>query len=184
MTPNILNSAGSPQREVLTFLADTGVRIGEVKWLTWDDVDLDRRLIHIRGKDPWQPKSRDARVIPINDRFVEMFSAMPRQGRWVFSARATTRHPQQGRQFSERRLLLYLKRVLKRLDLRGHLHTFRHSFISAAEIRGVPERVLRKWVGHVDREILDWYFHLADDESQEAMERLNGKRTTLEDAEE
>ena len=52
-----------------------------------------------------------------------------------------------------RRLLLDLKRVLKRLDLRGHLHTFRHSFISFAAIRGGSERVLQKWVGHLDREI-------------------------------
>ena len=28
-------------------------------------------------------------------------------------------------------------------------------------------------IGHVDREILDWYFHLADAESQEAMRRLS-----------
>jgi site-specific recombinase XerD len=64
-----------------------------------------------------------------------------------------------GRQISERRLLQYLKRVLKRLGLRGHLHTFRHSFISFAAFEGVSERVLRRWIGHVDREILDWYFH-------------------------
>lgn len=38
---------------------------------------------------------------------------------------------------------------------------------------GVPERVLRKWIGHVDREVLDWYYHLADRESQEAMKRLS-----------
>ena len=34
-------------------------------------------------------------------------------------------------------------------------------------------RVLRKWIGHVDREMLDWYFHLADSQSQEAMKRLS-----------
>jgi site-specific recombinase XerD len=91
----------------------------------------------------------------------------------VFTARVTGRHPEAGRQISERRLLQYLKRVLKRLGLRGHLHTFRHSFISFAAYEGVSERVLRTWIGHVDREILDWYFHLADAHSQEAMRKLS-----------
>jgi hypothetical protein len=93
--------------------------------------------------------------------------------RCVFTARIAAQHPEKGRQISERRLLQYLKRILKRLGLQGHLHTFRHSFISFAALQGIPERVLRKWIGHVDREILDWYFHLADRESQEAMKRLS-----------
>lgn len=169
----ILAEATSPHLEPLTFLAETGTRAGEAKWLTWDDVDLDRRLIHIRPKDDWKPKSGDERTVPISDRLLELLRSMPSNGRWVFTARVTARHPQPGRQISERRLLQYLKRVLTRLGLEGHLHTFRHSFISFAAIAGIPERVLRQWIGHVDREILDWYFHLADQQSQEAMRRLS-----------
>ena len=176
----ILEAAKPPHLAALIFLAETGTRVGEAKWLTWDDVDLDRRLIHIRPKDDWQPKSRDQRAVPMSDRLFALLSALPRQGRWVFPAQCTTRQPQEGRQSSERRLLQYLKRVLKRLGLQGHLHTFRHSFISHAAIQGVSERVLRTWIGHVDREILDWYFHLADEQSQAAMRRLsqstNGKK--------
>lgn len=111
--------------------------------------------------------------MPINDRLFEVLRALPRKSRWVFTARVTTRHPESGRQISERRLLQYLKRALKPLGLTGHLHTFRHSFISFAAYEGVSERVLRRWIGHVDREILDWYFHLADPQSQEAMRRLS-----------
>ena len=33
--------------------------------------------------------------------------------------------------------------------------------------------MLRKWIGHVDQQVLDWYFHLADPDSQAAMERLS-----------
>jgi site-specific recombinase XerD len=108
----------------------------------------------------------------MSDQLCEMLKAMPKNGRWVFTARVTRRHPDAGRQISEQRLLQYLKRVLKRLGLKGHLHTFRHSFISFAAYEGIPERVLRQWIGHVDREILDWYFHLADAQSQQAMKRL------------
>jgi integrase len=140
--------------------------------LTWDDVDLVRHWIHIRGKNGWKPKSGNERAVPMNDRLQEMFQAMPRRSRWVFTARPTSRCPTVDRQISERRLLQDLKRLLKPLGLRGHLHTFRHSFISFAAYEGIPERVLRKWVGHVDQRILDHYFHLADPQSHDAMRRL------------
>ena len=140
---SILTTAVPPHRAALIFLAETGARVGEARWLTWDDVDLDRRLIHIRPKEGWKPKSRDQRVVPINDQLYGLLTGLPREGTWVFPARCTARHPQPGRQFSERRLLQYLKRLLKRLGLPGHLHTFRHSFISFAALQGVSERVLR-----------------------------------------
>jgi integrase len=63
----ILAGAEPPHYEPLVFLAETGARVGEAKWLTWDDVDFQRRLIHIRPKDGWKPKSGDERVVPMSD---------------------------------------------------------------------------------------------------------------------
>jgi integrase len=168
----ILAKACPPYREPLVFLADTGARFAEAEWLTWDDVDLVRRWVHIRGKNGWKPKSGNERAVPLNDRLYEMFQAMPRRSKWVFTARPTRRYPTVERQISERRLLQYLKRLLKPLGLKGHLHTFRHSFVSFAAYQNIPERVLRRWIGHVDEKILAWYFHLADPQSHDAMKRL------------
>lgn len=169
----ILAAAKPPHHPALVFLAETGTRVGEAKWLTWDDVDLKHRQIHIRPKPGWTPKSGDQRVVPMSNRAFELLSNHPRHGTWVFTARVTPRNPEPGRQISERRLLQYLKRVLKGLGLAGHLHTFRHSFISFAAYEGISEQVLRRWIGHVDRDVLDWYFHLADSASQAAMDRLS-----------
>jgi integrase len=66
--------------------------------------------------------------------------------------------------------------VLKRVGLKGHLHTFRHSFISDALVRGTPEAIVRQWVGHVDHEILKHYTHIHDAASQAAMQRLDETR--------
>ncbi len=72
----------------------------------------------------------------------------------------------------KRRALVHLKSVLKKLGLKGHLHTFRHTFISHAITQGVPEAIVRDWVGHVDAEILKLYTHIANTASNEAMQRL------------
>jgi len=60
----------------------------------------------------------------------------------------------------------------------GHLHTFRHRFISAALTSGVPEAIVREWVGRVAQDIIRHYTHIADAASKEAMKTLAaGKKT-------
>ncbi|HBL46885.1 MAG TPA: hypothetical protein DDZ90_26210 [Planctomycetaceae bacterium] len=55
----------------------------------------------------------------------------------------------------------------------GGQHTFRHTFVSRALVAGVPEAIIHKCVGHVVLKALKHYTHIADQESQSAMERLN-----------
>jgi site-specific recombinase XerD len=76
------------------------------------------------------------------------------------------------RQWTERRLLAALKRVLQTLKLPGKLHTFRHSFVSNALLKGTPVTLVREWVGHVDEEVLKLYTHAHNEASQAAMRRL------------
>ena len=168
----IIAGAGKPQRPVFILLAETGMRVGELQHLTWDDVDLVNGVIHVQAKDNWKPKTGDARVIPMSPAARTVLAERPRTFRWVFTASPSKHFPAGDHPVSERRLLEHLKRVLKRLGLRGHVHTFRHSFISHALIQGVPEAVVRRWVGHVDAEILKRYTHVADGISQAAMLQL------------
>ncbi|QDT75197.1 site-specific tyrosine recombinase XerD [Lacipirellula limnantheis] len=98
----------------------------------------------------------------------------PRQWLWVFTALPSAKCPVAARQISDRRALDYLKTVLKKLKLEGHQHTFRHSFISHALTHGVPEAIVREWVGHVDARIMKTYTHVADAISQQAMLGLFG----------
>lgn len=172
----ILAASSGPHRPSLVLLAESGMRVGELRWLTWDDVDLAAGVIQVRPKDDWKPKTGDQRAIPISAAARAELEALPRRHRWVVTAAPSRRYPKGDRQISERRLLQYLKRVLKRLALPGHLHTFRHSFISDALAHGTPEAIVRQWVGHVDQEILRHYTHIHDAASQTAMQRLDRAR--------
>jgi len=168
----IIGAAKPPYQAIYRLLADTGMRIGEAVWLTWNDIDLDAGLIYIRPKPGWKPKSGDQRSVPMSSAVEQLLRTQSRVGDWVFTARPAPDKRKKGQQIYDRRALEHLKRILKGLGLQGHLHTFRHSFVSYAAIRGVPERILRKWIGHVDQQILDWYFHLADEQSKDAMNQL------------
>jgi integrase len=168
----ILRTSNSNYRPLFSFLADTGARIGEAVWLTWADVDFENQVIRIRGIDDWRPKSGDERAIPMSGELCKLLRELPRSANWVFIARPSAGRSVAGRQVSDRRALSHLKIVLRKLGLPGHLHTFRHSFISHALTHGVPESIVRDWVGHVDQEILRVYTHIADRDSKSAMSGL------------
>jgi integrase/recombinase XerC len=159
-----------PHADVYRLLGLSGMRIGEVENLTWDDVDFDYRMIKIQAKAGWKPKTGDMRSIPMSSEICDLLQRQPRRCPWVFSFPADRYGP--ARQIRQRRLLDFLKRILQKLRLSGHLHTFRHTFISLALTRGVAEATVRSWVGHVDAEILRRYTHIASQESHAAMARL------------
>ncbi|WP_298864403.1 site-specific integrase [uncultured Gimesia sp.] len=169
---SILSASTEPHRSILTTLADTGARVGEIKWLTWDDVDFGHNVLHIRAKDGWKPKTGDRRAIPMTSRLKKLLKSRRRRTEWVFTAAPSKKYPNGDNQFSERRLLEYLKRVLKPLGLKGHLHTYRHAFISHAISAGIPAEVVRGMIGHVDDDILKLYTHIADNRKQSAIERF------------
>ncbi|MBT5018043.1 MAG: tyrosine-type recombinase/integrase, partial [Planctomicrobium sp.] len=122
----ILEAANEPQKSIFTAYADTGMRFGELQWLTWEDVDFEKNLIHIRPKDGWKPKTGESRNVRMTKRLKRVLQNQPRKFRWVFTAPPSTKYPNGGNQISERRLLKSLKRLLKRIGLppAGKLHTF------------------------------------------------------------
>lgn len=82
-------------------------------------------VLHVRPKDGWKPKTGDIRAIPLSPRAVELLGSLSRHSKWVLTAPPRPSDRKGQRQISERRLLLHLKRLLARIGLPGHLHTFR-----------------------------------------------------------
>lgn len=169
----------SPYYDVYLFLAETGMRIGEVRFLSWADIDFDHAIAYVREKrvgkrpsDVWKPKSGRQRSVPLSADVIEMLRQRPHNGRWVFRRPIREGVRSSVTQINDRSVLSHLKRILKRIGLAGHVHTFRHSFISHALIRGVPEAMVREWVGHMDSETIRHYTHVADQQSRACMDRI------------
>ena len=169
----ILAAARAPHADTFLLLAETGLRIGEAKWLAWNDVDLVANVIHVRAKPGWRPKTGDERAIPISPKLQKLFERRPRRGRWVLTALPTTTRPATDRQIDEGTALKSLQRVLTRLKLTGKLHSFRHSFVSRCCTRGIEESVIRSWVGHIDRSIMQLYTPISSQISQDRIRRLS-----------
>ena len=168
----IVAASPSTYHSYFLFLRETGCRAGEAKFLTWKDVDLESGFVHIRPKKGWKPKSGDQRKVPLTSNARQMLSGLRRHGPWVFHAPVRGCGTEPGRQLSERRALVALKKVLAGLKLEGHLHTFRHTFISQSLTRGIPEAVVREWVGHVDSQVIRMYTHVSDAITQQYLQRF------------
>jgi integrase len=179
----ILNAAKGPYKAAYLLMAETGMRVGEVIHLTWDDLLLDGRnpVAHIRPKEvepgvkPWRPKNGEQRAVQLSPRAVAVLRNLPRRRRWVIDrmngTKATATKPA-----NDRHILAYLKTVLEKLGLEGTSHKFRHSFCTIAVLAGVDFFTLRRWVGHIDEEALKIYVHIADEQAQLSMRQLAARR--------
>lgn len=179
----IVDAARGPYKAAYRLMAKTGMRVGEVIHLTWDDLLLDGRhpVAHIRAKEivpgakPWRPKNGEERVVPLTSRAVAMLRTLPRRRRWVIDrmngTAATANQPS-----NDRHILAYLKTVLAKLGLEGTNHKFRHSFCTIAVLKKTDFVTLRRWVGHIDEEALKVYVHIADEQAQASMRQLAESR--------
>ena len=173
--------------DVVTALACSGVRIGELLDLKWSDIDFDTQLItlaeesghRVTGQARRTLKSSRSRSLPIHPDLLLVLQRLAKTSGYVFPG------PSGGRlQASEVRNTL-LERVLKPLVkefpangggqsfIEGRPHSFRHYFISMCANKGVPERVVMEWVGHADSAIVRHYYHLHDEESRRQMHSLD-----------
>lgn len=163
--------------DLFMLLAFTGLRIGESRWLTWADVELNADhaggFLHVRAKPDWQPKDRDDRRVPLHRRVARMLAGRPRDAGFVYTAGPSPRYPNGGRQISDRHALQKLKSVLRRLGIpAGSLHSFRHFFISFCANNGIEPFKVMQWVGHSDLQIILRYYNLNDDESARSIVRV------------
>jgi integrase len=169
----VLLAAKEPERAMFAVLAFSGMRVGELRHLTWDNIDSERGFIHVVPKEGWETKNHRPRLIPMHERVKKVLSGLPRRHTWVFTARPSTKHPDGDGQVSDRRLLSKLKRILERLNIDGCVHSFRHFFASHCANRGVPPMQLLSWLGHSSMKMLERYYHQDQLEAIRAMENLN-----------
>lgn len=168
---NLMEKLPHHARGVLAMGYYTGMRRGEIASLTWDMVDLRRRVIRLEAANT---KDREPRVIPIGDRLLKVLADIPRavHDKHVFLY--------QGKPLTE------IKRTLKtaceaagieygRLTKGGFVfHDLRHSFNTYMRKAGVPESVIMKITGHSTREMFDRYNRVDDEDTRQAVVKMEG----------
>ncbi|HUV31861.1 MAG TPA: site-specific integrase [Acidobacteriota bacterium] len=152
-----------------TFL-NTGLRLGELVNLQWRDIDFSRRILRVRKKKDWQPKSGE-RDIPLNSEMIVLLTSLkPKKAdkhAYVFTRRDGGKLGAKLRQA--------LIRIARRagLDDLTKIHSLRHTFASHLVMSGVDLPTVQRLLGHSDIQTTMIYSHLAPDHLSGAVEKLS-----------
>lgn len=174
-------------------LANTGLRAGEAIALTWENVDLEQRLIHVKqnascvleredvGKEKYKilittTKTQNGnRTIPCNDKAMEALL-------W-FRQYQETHHIQseyvdcnnRGEILRQYTLPKILKNILTAANVPyKNVHSFRHTFATNLIQAGVDIKVVSQLLGHASVKITyDTYVHTKLENAIQAVNMLN-----------
>lgn len=142
----------------------TGMRRDEVRDLRWSDVDFDRKVIIVRSKETFTPKSTE-REIPIHPELMKILQALPRSHELIFTQNGD---PHGRNVFRDWFLSICKKAGIKDITL----HDMRHSFASHLIMKGVDLTTVKELLGHADIQTTMIYSHLAKAHIAKAVERL------------
>ena len=155
----------------------TGLRMGEVFALTWQDLDLTNKLLYVRN-----PKNDEARQAYLTPNLVGIFKSMPKgkNNCLIFPDRNGKRIDQLSDTFDRAVVKLGLNNgVTDRLN-KVVPHTLRHTFASWLAQQGETLLTIKELMGHKNIEMTMRYSHLCPDQKRKAVLELakNQKKKT------
>jgi integrase len=165
----------------VALVMNSGLRVGELRLLKWDDIDFDKKLLRVH-KERWDR----SRAIPMSTTTVELLSAQfvkfP-EFAYVFPGRKSGIHRLE---YEDRpRSIDWYIRAIKPIQSemakfrkipakqtgRGW-EIFRHTFAHRAARAGVDKYMLAKWLGCVDIHAVDCYYDQEPESYDPAIEDI------------
>ena len=159
---------------IITIFLLTGMRLGELAYLRWKDIDFIHRLIHIQNRGDWTPKGHKPRVIPLHPVVEDIFLSLPRQDEQDYVLGTRSGKP------IDSYLRWEILRCAKRVGVKANVKMFRSTFASNLVMSGVDIFTVSKLLGHYDVKITEkHYAHLTQNFLFDAIGRLKPAPTDI-----
>jgi integrase len=173
----ILSASRPRLQRILATLAFAGPRIGELRQLRVEDVDLVSGWIHVESREGAETKTRRSRKIPIHPILQEILKEQRSAGPWFFRTAASENSPEDCQPIAPRKINKHFQKVAAAVGLtvgvkaNGYtIHSLRHFFETFTVNSRIPQPVVDTWMGHQGvRSMGKVYYELADAESQRFM---------------
>ena len=151
-------------QDLVVFAINTGLRLGEIVSLKWEEVDLENGILKLLVR-----KNRRMLEVPLNDKALSVVRGWYgiRKCEFVFY------NPETGKQWRD--LWLGLKKACRKAGLEGVTwHTFRHTFASRLNGNGTDLVTVKELLGHSDIKTTMRYAHTNREAKTIAVRRLGG----------
>ena len=146
----------------------TGLRMGEIFSLTWQDIDLTNELLYVRN-----PKNNEARTAYLPQNLIDIFKELSgKKTGWVFPDKNGNRISQLSDTFYRAVVKLGLNDADTHRLNRVVPHTLRHTFASWLTMNGQPLLTVKELMGHKSIEMTERYAHLSPHQKREAVLKL------------
>lgn len=173
----------------IILLLYTGLRIGELLALKWENVDFDKKQIKVignlkevksRGKSitnymtveqPTKTKSGN-RIVPLADRAIDALRYLEKHKHSEEYVAAT----KNGKHISPRNIDRTFRQILTAagIEQSSGVHSLRHTFASMLFKKGVDPKTVSEILGHSDVTVTyNIYIHLIQEQKAKAIELLN-----------
>ena len=161
-------TAGSFLQPIIVFAVLTGLRLGEIVNLTWDDIILDKRKIIVRSNGGFRTKSGKMRILPLNAELYKLLTEMQDKTGLLFKK-------ENGERFLGDFISKQFKKAIRGCNLNPklHFHSLRHTFGSYLVEQGVSLFHVQQLMGHSSPFVTQIYAHLGTAELMSSVEKLN-----------
>jgi integrase len=166
-----IRTAGAGQSkdcaDLVRFLAYSGVRIGEARYVTWADANLGRRELHVRGDPVTATKNGETRYVPMIPELERMLSELRAERQNEPSTATVMRVFECQNSMTRAATKIGMKRITH--------HDLRHLFATICIESGVDIPTVSRWLGHKDGGTLcmKTYGHLRQDHSFAQAQRVS-----------
>jgi integrase len=167
-----LDSAPYPLSDVATLMLDTGLRVGEVLALPWDDVHLKANGAKFGYLEIREGKSRNARrALPLTQRVATMVRRQPKVNPWLFT------NERMDGPLSIHTLESQHRLTREALGLAADfvIHSLRHTFGTKLGEEGVDIFTLMRIMGHSTVEMTKRYVHPPPEMITQAFAKLEAR---------
>lgn len=161
-------TTGTQLHDIILFAVLTGLRLGEIVNLTWEDILLEKRKIIVRSNGNFRTKSGKMRVIPINTGLLKLLESMQDKTGLLFKDKKGVAWRAQfiSKQFKQKVRACGLNDKL-------HFHSLRHTFGSYLVESGVSLFHVQQLMGHSSPYVTQIYAHLGTAELLSSVEKID-----------
>jgi len=127
-----------------------GLRRAEIRALRTSSIDFVNDRVNVESTDDFTTKSGKRRFIPMK----------PKLRKYLLHHLSSSIYVLGDDRPGEASMSVAFAKILKRVRIKGSIHTLRHTFASQCIMNGVPPRTVMEWLGHSTMQMTERYTHL------------------------